>query len=347
MEGMTVDDPPAPPARPVAVVLLAHPRRDSLNHAIAATIVETLRQQQIDVRFHDLYAEGFDPVLRPEEAYTIGQSVEEVVAATTDPVLRTHRAELGQASQLVVVHPNWWGKPPAILAGWMDRVLVPGVAYRLDDAANVPIPLVRLQRLLIINTSDTTEERETELFGDPLEAIWTRCLPAYLGQPEVRRLVLRVVAEADEAQRRQWLDEIADLAAAEADDVTRSVHLRDAVEEGRSQLAAGGIDDDADGDLDAVGGQGGTRAPGTTPRGSPGSGGSNRTTAPTPEDCSDGHGQTGGHQPRTPDHDVSITALLVQVGDSHRDRHSIVANGVPDLEGCDITCGPGSGTPSQ
>ena len=63
----------------------------------------------------------------------------------------------------------------------MDRVLVPGVAHRLDDAAAVPVPLVRLQRILIVNTSDTPERREAELFGDRLEAIWKRCLTPYDG----------------------------------------------------------------------------------------------------------------------------------------------------------------------
>lgn len=198
--------------RPSVMVLLAHPRPDSFNHAIFSRIVTTLRRRPWLVVVHDLYDEGFDPVLRADEAYTAGQNAAEVLAATDDPLLLLHRRELSKASALVVIHPNWWGKPPAIMAGWMDRVLVPGVAYRLDEAGGAPASLLSLREVLVINTSDTTSEREAELFGDPLESIWARCLAPYLGEPHFQRVVLRVVADADAAQRQQWLQQIEDRA---------------------------------------------------------------------------------------------------------------------------------------
>jgi putative NADPH-quinone reductase len=194
------------------LVLVAHPRQGSLNHALTERVVTALTKRGLHVDIHDLYAEGFDPVLRAEEAYTSGQSAKQVLAANSDPLLALHRRELNAASALVVVHPNWWGKPPAILAGWMDRVLIPGVAYRLDDAGGEPISLLSLREVLVINTSDTNQQREAELFGDPLESIWLRCLPPYLGSPRVERIVLRVVADADAAQRTRWLDEAEDRA---------------------------------------------------------------------------------------------------------------------------------------
>ncbi len=172
-----------------------------------------LRGRGLLVHAHDLYAEGFDPLLRPEEAWTTGRSVENVVAATDDPLLRQHREHLRDASALVVVHPNWWGKPPAILAGWIDRVLVPGVAYRLPDAGGVPEPLVALRELLVVNTSDTPQPRESEVFGDPLDLVYRHCLPPYLGEPTVRRLTLSVVSQADEPQRLRWLREVGEEAA--------------------------------------------------------------------------------------------------------------------------------------
>lgn len=147
------------------LVLLAHPRPGSFNHALTDRVVTTLRRRPWHVIVHDLYAESFDPVLRADEAYTSGQDAAEVLAASDDPLLLQHRRELSEASALVAIHPNWWGKPPAIMAGWMDRVLVPGVAYRLDEAGGAPVPLLSLRQVLVVNTSDTTSEREAELFG--------------------------------------------------------------------------------------------------------------------------------------------------------------------------------------
>ncbi|MFG2636478.1 NAD(P)H-dependent oxidoreductase [Streptomyces sp. NPDC048362] len=60
------------------------------------------------------------------------------------------------------VHPNWWGMPPAVLAGWVQRVLVPGVAYKLGSAEGSPEGLVRAGRALVLNTSDTPADREEE-----------------------------------------------------------------------------------------------------------------------------------------------------------------------------------------
>lgn len=192
-----------------ALVVLAHPRPGSLNHAVADRVADALREAGLHVDLHDLCAEGFDPVLRPEETWTAGMSAAAVLDRTTDPLVRRHRELVSRADLLVAVHPNWWGKPPAVMAGWLDRVLVPGVAYALDDAGGLPRPLLGLRGLLVVNTSDTPAEREAEQYGDPLDAIWRRCLAPYLGDPVVERLVLRVVADADTEQRATWLDEVA------------------------------------------------------------------------------------------------------------------------------------------
>ena len=127
---------------------------------------------------------------------------------SSDPLLRTHRNELSAATALVVVHPNWWGKPPAILAGWIDRVLIPGVAYELPEGAGLPIPKLAVRSLLVVNTSDTPSDRENAAFGDPLQSIWQRCLPPYLGRPSFERMVLRPVAGSTPLQREEWLDEV-------------------------------------------------------------------------------------------------------------------------------------------
>ena len=192
-----------------ALVVLAHPRPGSLNHAVAAAAAEALREAGLDVALRDLYAEGFDPVLPAAETWTAGLDAAALLDSTSDPVVRAHRDLLAAADVLVAVHPTWWGKPPAIMAGWLDRVLVPGVAYALDDAGGLPRSLLHLDALLVVNTSDTPAEREQERYGDPLDAIWRRCLAPYLGEPAFERQVLRVVADAGAEQRAAWLAEVA------------------------------------------------------------------------------------------------------------------------------------------
>lgn len=193
-------------------LLLAHPRPHSFNHAVAAAIVSALDDGGHAVTAHDLYDEGFDPLLRAEECFTTGTTVEELLSRSDDPLVAQHRQEIGCAEGLVVVHPNWWGKPPAILAGWLDRVLVPGVAYRLAEATGKPDGLLAVASALVVNTTDTPTEREAETFGDPLESIWTRCVLPYCGAARVERLVLGPVTESTTEQRADWLRQAADRA---------------------------------------------------------------------------------------------------------------------------------------
>ena len=192
--------------------ILAHPRTDSFCHAIAAAAHEELCKLGHTLNYHDLYAEDFDPVLKAEEAYTVGEDVEAVLAKATDPVVQAHRQEIEQAEGLLVIHPNWWGKPPAILAGWLDRVLVPGVAYRLEAGEGEPEGLLGIRKALILNTSDTPAERENTILGDPLQSIWTRCVLPFCGVETTNRHIFRPVAGSTSQQRAAWLQTASSLA---------------------------------------------------------------------------------------------------------------------------------------
>lgn len=78
-------------------IILAHPNSASFNHAIAETVVKTLRQNGHTVWFHDLYAEGFDPILPAAE---IPRDV------PLPPLIRQHCDEIAQADGIVMIHPN-------------------------------------------------------------------------------------------------------------------------------------------------------------------------------------------------------------------------------------------------
>ncbi|WP_405021078.1 NAD(P)H-dependent oxidoreductase [Kitasatospora sp. NBC_00070] len=190
-------------------VYLAHPRPGSFNHAVYGAVVGELRQRGAEVVAHDLYGEGFGPLLSAEETGTVGAA-----DAAQDPQVALHRAEVGTLDALVFVHPNWWGMPPAVLTGWVQRVLAPGVAYKLGTAEGEPAGLLKAGRALVLNTSDTPAERERDEFGDPLERIWAACVLPYVGVGEVRRVVLRTVGDSTAAERAAWLADVRREAAA-------------------------------------------------------------------------------------------------------------------------------------
>jgi putative NADPH-quinone reductase len=188
-----------------ALVVLAHPEPGSFNHAIAERVVSVLRSAGHEVTFHDLYAEGFDPVL------PAGEVPED---RAVDPEIAKHCDELARAEGIVIVHPNWWGQPPAILKGWIDRVVRPGVAYRFiegDSGEGVPEGLLRARTAVVLNTSNTEPERELAVFGDPLQALWERCVFDLCGVKDVRRRTFSVVVTSSGAERSAWLQEAAEI----------------------------------------------------------------------------------------------------------------------------------------
>jgi putative NADPH-quinone reductase len=190
------------------LVVLAHPDPGSFNHAIAGAAAAALGRLGHAVVLRDLYAEGFDPVLGREEIPR---------DAALPPAIRRHCDELASADGIVVVHPDWWGQPPAILKGWIDRVVRPGVAYAFeegDGGEGVPIGLLRARTAVVLNTSNTPAQREREVFGDPLEAIWKRCVFDLCGVRDVRRRTFGVVVTSTAEERRGWLGEVEEMVRA-------------------------------------------------------------------------------------------------------------------------------------
>lgn len=183
-------------------IVLGHPYPMSFNHAIAETALDELRSCGHSVRYHDLYREQFDPVLPAEELAS---------ETPVDPLLIKHCTEIAEADGIVVVHPNWWGQPPAILKGWVDRVLHHGLAYRFSDddqGGGVPMGLLRIQKAIVFNTSNTGNKREAEIFGDPLERLWKDCIFGFCGVKDVHRTNYSIVCDSTMEQRGGWLEDV-------------------------------------------------------------------------------------------------------------------------------------------
>jgi NAD(P)H dehydrogenase (quinone) len=189
-------------------VILGHPDKKSFNHAIAEMAVETLRENGHEVAFHDLHREKFPAILPAAE---IPRN------AALPPVIAVHCAEIKAAEGIIVVHPNWWGQPPAILKGWIDRVLRPGVAYKFAEGDSIGagelIGLLKADSVLVFNTSNTSEERENGVYGDPLELIWKNNMFISCGVKKYYRKTFRVVVASTLEQRRKWLGEVKEITA--------------------------------------------------------------------------------------------------------------------------------------
>ncbi|WTW95931.1 NAD(P)H oxidoreductase [Streptomycetaceae bacterium NBC_01309] len=112
------------PATARALLVVAHPRSDALTAAVARRTRDRLADGGYDVDVLDLYAEGFDPRLGPDDEPDWTDR-DKVYSAE----VRGHQRRVDAADVIVAVFPVWWFGLPAILKGWIDRVWGYGFAY--------------------------------------------------------------------------------------------------------------------------------------------------------------------------------------------------------------------------
>ena len=136
-----------------ALIVVANPSTSSLSHAMASAAERVLIAHGYKIAFHDLYAEHFDPVQPTGEGANTSSS---------NQLVEQHCSELSRADLILVFHPNWWGQPPAILKGWIDRVFRLNTAYAYPAGVGfegVPLGLLRARHAMVFNTSNTSPER--------------------------------------------------------------------------------------------------------------------------------------------------------------------------------------------
>ncbi|MFN3972391.1 MAG: NAD(P)H-dependent oxidoreductase [Gemmobacter sp.] len=165
-----------------ALVVYCHPQEGSFTSAVRDAVVAKLMGAGAEVRLRDLYAQGFSPVLTGVEwaGYLDSPAncalVEEEVAA------------LRWCDTLIFVYPTWWYGLPAMLKGWLDRVMLPEVAFLMPDAANRTIRpgLHHITRLGVFTTCGASWWL-TQVVGAPGKRTLTRGV-GFLCAPRHRRV---------------------------------------------------------------------------------------------------------------------------------------------------------------
>jgi putative NADPH-quinone reductase len=180
-----------------AHVVFAHPCEESFASALKGGVVTGLTARGWDVDLCDLYAERFDPVMTAEERR--GYHKTETNTRPVQPYVDRLRA----ADAMVFVFPVWNFGFPAILKGYVDRVFLPGVSFRLENGRVRPA-LTNIRTLAAVTTYGATKMRAM-LAGDPPRRVICRALWHACARPKVRYLALHDMNRATDARRRGYL----------------------------------------------------------------------------------------------------------------------------------------------
>lgn len=166
-----------------ALILYAHPCADSFNAAVHEVVVSALQGRGWDVDDCDLNAEGFQPVLTEAERRGYHDIPDNIA------LVRPYVERLQAAQALVMVFPVWNFGYPAILKGFLDRVFLPDVSFKLPPEGDIRPGLTNIKRLAACTTYGGTRMRAF-LNGDPPRKCVTRSVRYACGWPKTRYIGL-------------------------------------------------------------------------------------------------------------------------------------------------------------
>ncbi|WP_350356667.1 NAD(P)H-dependent oxidoreductase [Fodinibius salsisoli] len=180
------------------VIINGHPNTNSFNTALAERYKEGAEQSGSTVQQIIVADLAFDPNLQ----YGYNRRIE------LEPDLREAWKKIKAADHLVWVHPVWWGGFPAILKGFIDRLFLPGRAFRYRDDS------VWWDRLLtgisarIITTIDQPAWYYRLIYGSPSVKSLKRSVLKFCGVSPVSVNYIGSIRDSNEKDRKKWLKKV-------------------------------------------------------------------------------------------------------------------------------------------
>ena len=184
------------------LVVYCHPVETSYAAALHQEVLANLRAAGHTVDDCDLYAEEFNPVMSREERLRYHEVPE------NQQGLRRYVERLQQADAIVLCFPTWCFGLPAMLKGFFDRLLMPGVAFDLSNP-NTAIPLLTQLRRIAGITTYGRPWWNALLVGDPPKRIMTRYMPRFTdGKAKVDYYPLYHMNVATDEKRKAFMAKV-------------------------------------------------------------------------------------------------------------------------------------------
>ncbi len=191
------------------LVILGHPRPDSLSHALGKAYAEGVRGNA-EVRILDVSQLEFALSYPTRTAY------DNKVEDHLEPDLQKAQADIRWADHLVFAYPQWWGGVPALLKGFIERVFLPGFAfkYRKDSPYQDQLLKGKTARLLV--TMDAPSWWNRFVYRSAVHNAMLHPTLHFCGVKPVRISEFNVVRKSTPELREKWLEQTRQLGRQEA-----------------------------------------------------------------------------------------------------------------------------------
>ena len=193
------------------LIVFYHPYNGSYCNAILNAVQEGLTKGEHSHKTIDLGKDGFDPVMRAKDlkAFVIYGRTGDITHSDVDPIVIQYKRKLEWAERLVMIFPIWWMNLPAMMKGFVDKVIFPGVAYRMEGSQMVST-LHSLKQVTIISTMNTPADIYRDVFDNSLEGSLIKGTFNQIGIHDVEWISINMVKQSGQEKREIWLEELMD-----------------------------------------------------------------------------------------------------------------------------------------
>jgi len=186
------------------VIVFNHPYEGSYCNAILNSVCRGLKQANHQIDIINLDKEGFNPVMTSQDlkAFRDKQPV--------DPKVIEYKRRLEQADHLVFIFPIWWELMPALMKGFIDKVIFPGVAYDYVNGSNTKMkPLMtNIKGGSVITTMNTPRILYRLVFGNAVKKALMAGTFWKLGYKNRKWISFNMVKQVSDEKRKLWLTKI-------------------------------------------------------------------------------------------------------------------------------------------
>lgn len=180
------------------LIINGHPNRESFNFGIMNAYREGAEKAGAKVQQIIIADLQFDPNLK----YGYQKRTD------LEPDLLEAWGKILWADHLVWVHPVWWGGFPAIMKGFIDRLFLPGLAFKYRENSVWWDKLLAGKTAHIITTMDQPGWYYRMFFGRPSINQLKKSILEFCGVKPVKVSIIGIIKTSDETQRRKWMDKV-------------------------------------------------------------------------------------------------------------------------------------------
>ncbi len=183
-------------------IIFAHPWHGSFNKAILDTVVQELKKKKKQYEVIDLNKDNFDPVLRENELalYSKGEYNDELVGK--------YQSILSDSDDVIFIFPIWWYSLPAILKGFMDKVMLKNYAYS-EEKYGIKGLLTNIKETTVITTSQAPNWYLKYLMGNTIKSSFINSTLKQIGLKNVKWLNSDWITSESDERRKKFLNKVA------------------------------------------------------------------------------------------------------------------------------------------